>query len=182
MDESLFKFPKSEAQQIISELNKLIKSQNEVQNLISLEKVIDILGDYTLSEFATTNFIPVLTKLDVMKTIIDEKPESVQIEFGKIMNIILDKPIKKKPYVVVLSESSITPEQKKEKEIAKLKEITAMLRKSQKKKDELETAKLRILSNQKEKQRVERMKKSVKKYLEDKKDKKIKIKPKVKRN
>jgi hypothetical protein len=174
----LFKFPKSVAQQIITELNKLIKSQNEIQNLISLEKVIYILGDYTLSEFATTNFIPVLNKLDAMKMIIDEKPESVQIEFGKIMNIILDKPIKKKPYVVVLSE---TPEQRKEKETIKLKEIMDILRKSEKKKDELETRQLRILSNQKEKQRVERIKKSVKKYLEDKKDKKIKINPKGKR-
>jgi hypothetical protein len=179
--EPLFKFPKSVAQQIIIELNKLIKSQNEVQNLISIEKVIYILGDYTLSEFSTTNFIPVLKKLEALKTIIDEKPESVQIEFGKIMNIILDKPIKKKPYVVVLTES-ITPEQKKEKEAEKLKEIKDILRKSQKKKDELETSRLRLLSNQKEKQRVERMKKSVKKYLENMKDKKIKINPKVKRN
>lgn len=178
-------FPKSVAQYLIVELNKLIKSQNELQNLIVLEKIIDTLGDYTLSDFASNNFTPVLKKLETIKTIIDEKPRSVQVEFDKIIHMILDKPIKKKPYVVVLSDSILSLEELKEKENKKLKEILDILKRSQKKKDEMETLKMRLLSNEKEKQRVDRMKKnrerSLKKYLQEKKDKKVKVNSNVKR-
>lgn len=67
----------------------------------------------------------------------------------------------------------------------KEKEILDILKRSQKKKDEMETLKMRLLSNEKEKQRVDRMKKnrerSLKKYLQEKKDKKVKVNSNVKR-
>lgn len=196
MDNSkpLFMFPRSVAQQIIVELNKLIKSQNEIQNLISLEKIIEILGDYIPSEFKTQNFEPVLIKLETMKAIIDEKPQSVQIEFNKIRNIVSGKPIKKSPYVVVLEDPGL----KKEKEMKQLKEILDFLKKVEKEKDEMITKKMRLLSNEKEKIRVERMKEtqlqSLKKFLKEKvnrpryssvlsrkQDKKINIKKEIER-
>lgn len=174
------------------ELYNVIREKNEIKNLVSLERIQKLIEDVNPKDLETKS---IHKKLDEIKEILSNKPQSVQIEFDKVIKIMNRSPIQKIPYVVVIepessekrsSETSVikkrkTTNRKRSKSIYVLPKnedriltkIMDILKEREKQKDEKETSMMRRLSTEKEKDRLSRYRKS--------REKTIRIKSKIQR-